>query len=206
MKTCHEIQLRLDDLRSGRLDADLRRTMLAHLETCAVCRAFYELDQNLRDELADLPVLACPGRVSERILAQVAAEGQPIATKSTATKSTETKPQRQRAVERRTVGARLRARTWLPTAALLAAAAVLLVVLLPERNRQPAPGPGTDVVYQQADITAARGDALRGLVRAARIIEKSERTTLNDVLGRQLPGTITGSLREALEDRRGGRG
>jgi len=178
MKTCDEIQLRLDDLRSGELDPDIRADVLAHLDSCAVCRTIYDLEQDLRDTLADLPLVACPGRVSERILDQIVAEPEPVRDRS--------------------VRITRRPRNWLPTAALLAAAAVLLVVLLPERDREISPEP---IEITQVDVFTARRDALRGLSRAAEIIEKTERATLTDVFGQQLPGAITGPLRSAFADR-----
>ena len=196
MKTCQEIQLRLDDLRSGQLDADLRRAVLAHLETCAVCRAFYDLDEDLRDELADLPLVACPERVSEGILAQIADE----------TQSMKMRPNATRPAHRRTGGTTLRPRTWLPTAALLAAAR--RAAGRPASGTQP---PAVAGIRHAGRLPRRRNHRrLRrrpeGVGAAARIIEQSERTTLQDVLGRQLPGSITGPLRDAFADRQGGRG
>ncbi|MBU0742381.1 hypothetical protein KJ554_08555, partial [bacterium] len=91
--------------------------------------------------------------------------------------------------------------------ALAAAAAVLaLVFAAPWRDR---PG-GTDVAgaggWSEQEIRIARGEIRLSLALAARIIEKTERRTVDEVFGHRLPGAVTRSVKTLTSSLEGGQG
>lgn len=91
-------------------------------------------------------------------------------------------------------------RRWWSLAGGLAAAVVAAVLFLPlERVGTIAPDTGPDVA-------AIRRDACASLVLAARILERSERHTVVDVFGRQLPAAIRESLPAPAVTPEGGQG
>lgn len=89
-------------------------------------------------------------------------------------------------------------RRWWPLTGGLVAAAVALVLLLPGTRNVATDG--------DPDVATIRRDARTSLALAARILEKSERHTVVDVFGRQLPAAIRGTLPAAAVTPEGGQG
>ena len=95
-------------------------------------------------------------------------------------------------------------RRWWSLAGGLAAAAVVAVLFLPgERGETPGTATGDDLAVLKDQI---RRDARASLVLAASILERSERHTVVDVFGRQLPAAFRESLPEAAVTPEGGQG
>ena len=98
-----------------------------------------------------------------------------------------------------------RHRRWQPVLGGLVAAALALAVLIPDPAPD-APGPLADGAYTTAQVAQARRDVRTSLILAARILEKTERHTVVDVFGRQLPRAVSGSIRPAPATPEGGQG
>ena len=96
-------------------------------------------------------------------------------------------------------------RRWTPVLGGLAAAALALAIFIPET-----PGDVPDRVittpYTPAQVAQARYDARTSLVMAFDIIAKTQRHTVTDVFGRQLPRAISGSLSGTAASPEGGEG
>jgi anti-sigma factor RsiW len=86
----------------------------------------------------------------------------------------------------------------LVAAALLAA----LLAVLPDT----APVAPEAAPYSSGQVAAARRDAARSLLLAARILERSERTAVSDVFGARLPRTVAESIRAVAGNPEGGQG
>jgi len=96
-------------------------------------------------------------------------------------------------------------RRWQPLVGGMIAAALALAVLIPDPAPD-APGPLTGGIYTPAEVAQARVDVRTSLILAARILERTERHTVVDVFGRQLPQAISGSLRTDSASPEGGQG
>ncbi len=95
----------------------------------------------------------------------------------------------------------------LPAAAFGGLVAAALLVGLLTTLPTPAPAPrGTDVALSPAQADAVRRDAVRSLVLAARILERSEKAAVVDVFGVRLPRTVAESLRAGSGTPEGGQG
>jgi anti-sigma factor RsiW len=92
------------------------------------------------------------------------------------------------------------ARRWWPLAGGLAAATLAAVLLLPTG------GGDAPVTADATDVDAIRRDARASLALAARILERSERHTVVDVFGRQLPAAIREAIPDAAVTPEGGQG
>ena len=91
-------------------------------------------------------------------------------------------------------------RRWWSLAGGLAAAALAAAIFLPS-------GPGNEPTTPTInDVAAVRRDACASLALAARILERSERHTVVDVFGRQLPAAIRGTLPDEAVTPEGGQG
>ena len=190
MIDCHDIELLLAEYAAGDLPAETYRQVGDHLAGCAQCRDELELETRLRGRLASLPSPGLSAGAIRRLQRIPQAAG------------------------RRQAGDPYHRRPWLPVAGLLAAAAVLLVILLPTTAHRPvadrlaaetvSPTPSSELSPDQ--IAMVRREALWSVAKTVQIIDRSERSTLSEVFGRRLPQTITGSLRQALPNTQGGQG
>lgn len=187
MYGCQDVELLLAEYAAGDLSGELIDLVTDHLAVCENCRRELSLERRLRDRLAGLP--------DRRLSAAVTAELHQVP----------------HGVHRLPSDRRRSGMNRLAVSGLIAAA-VLLIVLLPTTG----PGPDTKVLETQvvaaapdltpAQLATVRRDALWSLAKTAKIIDKSERATISDVLGRRLPQTITGSLRQAFDNNQGGQG
>jgi len=156
-----------------------------HLAVCEDCRGELAAEKTLRESLGTLPVVRCPDRVSETILAGVDASGDGNATA------------RRRVVpfgwRRATVG-------------LAAAAAVLALFLvgpLGDRTDHTELAANT---WTEQELASARSDILATLALTAEIINRTERKTVDEVFGRHLPGAVSSSIKTLTAYLEGGQG
>jgi hypothetical protein len=92
---------------------------------------------------------------------------------------------------------------WRPVLGGLVAAALAIAVLLPDHAPNAPQGPSLGP-YTPAQVAQARMDVRTSLALTARILEKTERHTVVDVFGRQLPQAVSGPLRSAAATPEGG--
>ena len=97
------------------------------------------------------------------------------------------------------------ARRWAPALGGLAAAALALAVLIPD-TPDDLPGRMITTPYTPAQVAQARHDARTSLIMAFDIIAKTQRHTVADVFGRQLPRAISGALSGTAASPEGGQG
>jgi len=174
---CHEAELLLSEFAAGELDGRDAGRVARHLAGCEACRAEADRELKLRELLGGLPTIAASAGLAEVGNLEKVSE-----------------PQH-------------RGRPRWPAVGSLVAAAITLAVLLPSTApRVPDPLANVEPVYSVEEVAAARRDALFGLVLAARIIERTERHTVADVFGRQLPQAVTESLGSGTAVPEGGQG
>ena len=135
--------------------------------------------------MADLPLASCPEQVTEKIMAA-------IGNKSTAAVSPAGKSRRLNPI----LG-------W----AAAAAAAVLIVTspLVSDRSGN-TPDQVAVPEFTPEEIQAARLDAERGLLLAARILSRTERSTVKEVFGQTLPESLSRSIKSIINTPEGEQG
>ena len=182
MKSCEQIQLQLTEYADGTLGRTETRAVRSHLVSCAECRAEMQRELRLRHLLGSLPLCECPD-ANGRIVHPAARAGFP---------------------GRLLVGAGL--------------AAVLLVAVLGwphvRSSEQPVDGRPVDIAATSgvttdftADELAAAQDQLHySLSLTARIIQRGQRETVQDVFGERLPRVISDSLRKTIHTNQGDQG
>lgn len=171
MTRCHHIQTMLAAYESRELSALERAIVDDHLAECAACRDELQLLREIGTTLAGLPPVTCPDRVTDAIHAAIDREQESPA------------PARQV--------------RWWQTAGVagLAAAAVLLVVLMPRRDTTPdvaVPAATLDTArVSAAELADARQDLLWTLAYAASVLDRTEKHSL---------GTVVRELRDRMPD------
>ena len=183
---CRRIETQLAGYAAGDLDPREIVEVERHLVTCPDCRGELATEISLRETLATLPLVPCPARVSENIMAAVEA-------------SDDGRDGDRRLVVfpawRRAIGG------------LAAAAAVIaLLVAAPWRDRPDGTEFAAADALTEQEIMNARRDIRQTLVLAIRIIEESERKTVSEVFGRRLPGAIDKSVKAITTSLEGGQG
>jgi anti-sigma factor RsiW len=184
---CERTEILLTAYAAGDLAPDGCVEVERHLAVCRDCRGELARERTLRDALASMPLIPCPAPVTERIMAVVDAD-----------EACETAALRRAKSDRwRRAGV-----------GLVAAAAVLaLLVFAPTGDRPADPVAGLgDQTWSDDEIRTARGELRYTLALAARIIEKSEKSTISEVFGRQLPGVVTKSVKAVTSSLEGGQG
>ena len=174
---CAAIEILLAEFEAGELDQAEANLVSAHLEICAECRAELAREKFLRGTLSDLPLVACPQRVTENILATVGSRPE----------SAEPKPRPRRL------------NPILGWAA--AAAAVVLVMTSPLVKDRP-----SSPEFTPQEIQTARQDAQRGLLMAVRVLNQTERSTVKEVFGQTLPESLSRSIKTIINTPEGGQG
>jgi anti-sigma factor RsiW len=71
MLSCDKIRQKLDPYLNGTLDHDETERIQKHLASCEGCRLMFEEERHWIHELSTLPLIPCPERVTEAILADV---------------------------------------------------------------------------------------------------------------------------------------
>ena len=178
MSHCREIELQLAEYAADELAPSAANLVADHLVCCRPCRAELARERALLGTLADLPLVACPDRVTTAILAAI-----------------ETEPTR----------APWYRLTWNRPAMTGLAAALALVILVPLGWHQYTRNPREDQVYSREEIQAARRDATAALLLATRVIDRGERQTARR-LGNSLPETLTKTLKTITARGEGGQG
>lgn len=173
---CTAVEIQLAEYCAAELDPTEVELVEKHLATCASCRAELARERYLRGQLADLPLVSCPSQVSRRILAEISDDRQ-------------AHPSLPAAAGRR---------AGLVGGLAAAAAAFLLLFGTPDRPAEPE--------FTQAEITAARQDLKRTLILTARIIDRTERSTVKEVFGHTLPESLNQSLKTLMTTSEGGQG
>ncbi len=164
---CPDIELELADFAAGDLEPAVADGVARHLAGCPECRAELERELRLRETLGALPPVAAPvGLAAAPVLA---------------------------AAPRRRPRPDLTAAAGLVAAAVLAGLLAALPASTPPRAVSGAAAGGE--VYTAGQVATARRDAARGLVLAARILERTELNAVSDVFGQMLPRAVTESLR-----------
>jgi len=179
--TCAWVTDRLADHAAGDLEPREVAEVERHLAGCETCRGASAAERTLRETLGGMPLVRCPDRVSEAILAEVDA---------TAT------------ARRRILPFGRRRAAW----GLTAAAAVLVLLLAAPWQDRPVEGDPAAGAWTENEIAAARGDILSTLVLTAEIINRTERKTVDEVFGRQLPGAVNRSIKTLTTYLEGGQG
>lgn len=174
---CPDVELLLAEFAAQELQASQAEAVSRHLDRCPACRAELAREQELSLVVESLPLVPWPDRVAR----------------------TQSGANLDIPVKRRIL------RTLWPAAAPLAAAAVLVLVLLP--------GNGSDLIidsdghaWQRTELESARADLKWTLNLTANAIDRTERNAMAEVFGRKLPQTLTGSLRNVLTNVQGGQG
>lgn len=182
---CGRVERRLAEYAADELDAAERTGVERHLAGCAACRDELSRERVLRETLAGMPLIPCPDRVSDAVLARVDLDD---------------------ASDRTVVrGVRFDGRRR-AVAGLVAAAAVLALLVFGPARRTGVPVPSADAAWSETEIVTARADARYGLALAASIIEKSELKTMDEVFGRRLPGAVDETLKTLTSRFEGGQG
>jgi anti-sigma factor RsiW len=183
---CKAVAGQLAGYAAGELDAREVAEVERHLATCAGCRGELATERSLRETLAALPVVPCPERVTEAVLAAVDAS------------------------ETRHVTGRRRAvpfGRWQAAGGMAAAAAmVVLLLAAPWQDRPAATDPAAGGSWSEREIAAARGELRLTLALTARIIGETERRTVNEVFGQRVPGAVNRSMKTLTTYLEGGRG
>lgn len=181
---CREIEILLTEYAAGDLDPATNDTVRLHLDGCAGCRAELQREFQLRELMGALPVRYLPLDVADLAPAPSQVAG--------------------------TAG---RLRRWLaPSAAI---AAMLALVLLagrfgpgPDRKPQPAlraEAPASSR-WSEQDVERAQDQVEYTLALTARLLKRSEQSTVQEVFGNHLPRAITDSLRKTLSNNEGDQG
>jgi anti-sigma factor RsiW len=180
MQDCTQFEIQLTAFAAGELPAAEVVAVADHLAFCASCRAELRREQKLRLVLQDLPMVACPDRVTRAVQRQVAVP----------------EPKRRTAGPARRPGLR----RW-PAGLGLVAAALVVALLgtgLRQRTSVPLPGEAATVVpariYTPAEITQARREAAAVLRLTANVLDRSRDRTVVDVFGSRLPRAIGDAL------------
>ena len=175
--SCAAIEILLAEYEAGELDQVESSLVSAHLEICCECRAELAREKFLRGTLSDLPLVTCPQRVTDGIMAEV--EARPDSAS----------PDR-------------RARRLNPILgwAAAAAAVVLLMTSPMVQNRNAAPE------FTPEEIQSASQDAQRGLMIAIRVLNQTERSTVKEVFGQTLPESLSRSIKTIINTPEGGQG
>ncbi|HOX26909.1 MAG TPA: zf-HC2 domain-containing protein [Candidatus Krumholzibacteria bacterium] len=177
-KNCATIELLLAEYASGDLaDAD-RALVTRHLAGCAACRDELAREQRLREQLGALPPAVCPPAVTAAIRSAVRAE-----------------------TAARAAGRPRRRTRWIGAGAALglAAAAVLLVAVLPERAPR-SPGAvdvasidSVTITDHDRDRARARRDVEWALSYTAGIVDRTEKESIAGVLRHLVTAGPSGS-------------
>lgn len=185
---CTDVEVLLAEYAAGELSAAQAAAVSHHLDRCLACCAELAREQELRLTLESLPLVTCPKRATRALAAD---DGGDISGAQ--------------APSNDLLGRNGRLKSRWAAAAGLAAAAVLLLVLLP--------GNGDDLVidsdgrtWQRTELESARADLKWTLTLTVGVIDRTERNAMAEVFGRKLPQTITGSLRNVLNNVQGGQG
>lgn len=178
MKECKDYQAALSAYTGDELSGNERQALTNHLLHCADCRDELEREEELRQHLAGLPQVNCPGHVFEAIMAQT---------------------------DRPTTKRRLRNR-W-PWAGI-AVAATLAVLFLPGfngvlTNDVPHDQMAVNQEFSEAEIAQAKRDVMATLTLAANVVSRSRQDTMSDIFGTRLPNALSGSLSPSKSPRKG---
>jgi anti-sigma factor RsiW len=176
MNPCRDIELELAAYCGGELDPGDRRRVRAHLDACSNCRAELEREIDLRQTLGSLPVFSATGGLDALILAAI--EPTPKETRWT------------------------RPRVRLTAAAVLVAAGLAVVILLP--TMRPASDP--EPVWTAEEMDAARQDVRYTLALTAKVINRTQKETVVEVFADRLPNAINDSFKKVKLTNTGGNG
>ena len=193
-RDCTLYEIHLAAYAGGDLPEPEYGAVSSHLSWCDACRAELVREYELRDLLGELPVVACPDRVSERLFATLGLDRD--------VPNPAPRPRRAPVFGRPPVGPLANGLM----AAGLMAAVLLAALFLPGRLGRPdGPGPQASAnvpatVYSDAEIAQARHDLIASLTMAAEVLDRSREQTMNDVFGNRLPGAVSGSLRPHAPD------
>lgn len=205
MTACEDLAVLLEEYLDGSATPAQARRVEEHLDVCPSCRSEIESEERLRHAFSALERPPLPCELAERILAK--------------TVGTAPRAAAPRLLRSLPVGAR-RARSGRPLAGLAAAAAVAVLALgvwlgprLVERAsaRWSPPAPTRSTLAEGSSETAgcaeiARLQARAGLTLAARIVLRTETTTLVGVLGRDIPRAVSSSIQKTARSSEGGEG
>lgn len=169
MKTCPETKALLPDYLEGQLPAAMVSEVQSHLQACPECSAELEIEKQLRELLATMPLIACPAEVNERILAHIVLEPT----------------------------GRAAGKSQVPWRALTVLAAACLALFVfwtrPETADQPQAAGPTEPP-SAAEVEIAGQEARWALAQVAIVLSQHEATTIDQVFGRVIPDAVTGSL------------
>ncbi len=185
---CDRIEILLTSYAAGDLGPDEHAEVERHLVACQGCRGELLRERTLRDTLASMPLIPCPDRVTDAVMAAVDAD-----------------ENRARAAIRR-IGFHGRRRA---AVGMLAAAAVLALVFVVPSSERAIVDPVAETseqTWSEEEILTARGEVRFTLALAARIIEKTEKSTISEVFGQRLPGVVTKSVKTLASSLEGGQG
>ena len=187
---CHEIEILLTEYAAGDLDPQRNQAVRRHLAECADCRAELGRELRLRQLMGSLPVRHLPLGVGDL---DPDARTRPVS------------------------GGGSFLRRWLAPAAGLAA--VLVLVLLAGRSgpdtapstglpgaASPAAVAATPGTWSEQELDRAQDELEFTLALTARLLQRSEKTTVHEVFGDRLPRMISESLRKSMTLNEGDQG
>jgi anti-sigma factor (TIGR02949 family) len=182
MKThCDEIRANLGQFLDGDLSGQVRERFAAHLEGCAECREELRRERQVEEAVAELPRVACPDRVLQRI--------------SEATAGQEDKTSLARRFRLLIDATRRRP---LPIGLTLVGALVLVMLLTP---RQETIEP---TQFSEDEIQTASKQATWTLTYVAQTINKAQDKTMEELLKESLRSMIRTRLKDAVQENKGG--
>ncbi|MCP4293130.1 MAG: hypothetical protein GY780_14995 [bacterium] len=164
MRNCQHINPLIAPYAAGELSACERDEIALHLQTCPSCLEEFSMEMELLSVLGELPTMTCPASVSRNIMQSIDDDDQ------------------------RTRDGKF---WWLPASALVAAA-LALVLLLPEATIQPEISPASP--YSNGEISVATDEAKYALGQVFRVIKQNQTHALENVLIREIPDAVGESL------------
>ncbi len=173
MAPCPEIERELSAYLRGDLTPESKKLVREHLDRCPPCRAELARETNLSQSLGSLPHFKAPAELETRLATDISSIG---------------------------TGRAGRGRL---TAAVLAAAACLAVVLLVPNLR---PGSQPKPTWSEQEIAAGRRDVLYSLALTARVLDRTRKETVVEVFADRLPRAINESLKTVKPNNSGGNG
>jgi anti-sigma factor RsiW len=181
-ESCTATEMLLAEYCAGDLEFAQNKLVEDHLDACPACRAELSRERFLRGHLEELPLASCPDRVTRAIMAEV--DGNGSGTREPALPEP--------------------SRRWAGWIGGLAAAAAALLLLVGTPGQDPVPGMAPR--YTPEEIAAARQDLQRSLLLTARILDRTERSTVKEVFGRTLPESLNQSLKSIITPAEGEQG
>ena len=172
MKKCADFQNLIRESKLNELNLYQRFSVKRHMSQCRDCAAVFAEESEVRNFFSMVPELKCPDSLSEQIAVQ-----------------TFNKPER----KSQNVFSFALNSPQLSFAVVAAVVVILLIINFPGRNNPAIQS------YNPEEIALARKQARWSLAYTGNLLNKTEKNVVEDVLFKQVPGTIRKSLKKSLK-------